>query len=99
MLSAIMPSGAYPFSELPLVKRFMRGVFNKRPSLPRYTATWDAGLVLDWFEKLWPSNQLSFKSLTLKTVMLLAMVTGQRVQTLHVLSIEGMCYEGNTVVY
>ena len=68
---------------LPLVKRFLRGVYNKRPSFPRYKQTWDVTHVLDYLKTLSPVNTLSLRTLTLKLVMLLALITGQRVQTLH----------------
>ncbi len=48
MLSATSALDSGTFREQSLVKRFMLGVFNARPSLPRYTATSDAGIVLDY---------------------------------------------------
>ncbi len=37
------------FGQLPIVKRFMKGVFELRPALPRYQTTWDVKKVLDFF--------------------------------------------------
>ncbi|XP_069109039.1 uncharacterized protein, partial [Argopecten irradians] len=81
-----------------LVKRFMRGVYNQRPSLPRYTHTWDVKTVLDYLESINIGN-ISLKDLTLKLTMLLALVSGQRVQTLHTLSVNNVkCVEDNVEI-
>lgn len=62
----------------------MRGLFNLRPSLPRYSATWDVNTVLTYISSLKLVHTLSLKTLTLKLVTLLAILTGQRVQTLTI---------------
>lgn len=41
-----------------LVSRFMKGVFNKNPTKPRYATTWDVAPVLNYLEKLHPLNKL-----------------------------------------
>ena len=69
----------------PLVRRCMRGVFNRRPSLPRNN-TWDTNIVLLYLRTLSPVRTLKF--LTLKAVMLSALLTGQRCQTLHCIDID-----------
>jgi len=50
-LSAILesPASAYStFGEHPDVKRFMKGIFQSRPPLPRYCKTWDVNLALQY---------------------------------------------------
>lgn len=71
----------------PLIKRFMKGVFNQKPSLPRYKSVWDVSEVFKWFQKN-DIDDINLKLLTLKTVLLLALLSGQRVQTLQALSIN-----------
>ena len=68
----------------------MKGVFENRPSLPRYSATWDIAVVLKYLGRLHPANKLSLKNLTLKVVTLLALLSGQRHQTLYKLKISCM---------
>ena len=41
-----------PFGELPLVCRFLKGVFNLRPALPKYSTTWDVSVVLKYITDL-----------------------------------------------
>ena len=60
----------------------MRGVFNLRPPIPRYEEIWDVRIVLNYLRQLSPAKDLPLKSLTLKVCMLVALVSGQRVQTL-----------------
>lgn len=78
------------FGTHPLVKRFMKGVFEQRPSLPRYTSTWDVNTVLEFLRRLPNKEDLTLKVLTQKVVMLMALLTGQRSQTLHALDTSNM---------
>ena len=88
----------------PLVIRFMKGVFNLRPTQSRYLQTWDVSLVLSYLRRLSPISQLSLKLLTLKLAMLIAFTLASRSQSLHLLSIKDMrkgffsytlCYSGS----
>ena len=68
----------------------MRGVFETRPSLPRYKDIWDVSTVLEYLKTLHPPEDLTLKELTLKLTMLLALLSAQRCQTLQALSIGNM---------
>lgn len=95
-LSAILesPASAYStFGEHPDVKRFMKGIFQSRPPLPRYCKTWDVNLVLQHIGSMGNSQELSLKDLTLKLVMLVALTTAQRGQSLQLLDIQNMVQE------
>ena len=78
------------FGEHRLVKRFIKGVFELRPALPKYSATWDVDIVLEYLETYYPLERLTLKELSYKLVMLLALLSGQRCQTLHCLSLASM---------
>ena len=72
----------------PLVCRLVKGVFENRPSMPKYQDTWDVDNVLQYLAG-WPSvEKLSLKHLSLRLVMLLALLSGQRGQTIHTLKSE-----------
>ena len=62
----------------PTVTRFLKGVFESRPTAPRYTQTWDVGKVLSYLQTIPNSEDVSLKDLTLKTVMLVSFVSAQR---------------------
>jgi hypothetical protein len=66
----------------------LKGVFETKPALPRYTCIWDVEIVLKYLKNLGPNTELTLKLLTLKLVMLLGLLSGQRCQTLHSLNIE-----------
>ena len=47
MLSFILQfnsNSSISFGQLPVVKRFMKGIFEPRPALPRYKSIWDVSL-------------------------------------------------------
>ena len=70
-----------------VVSRFMKGVFRLRPSLPKYTVTYDPDIVLDYLRTV---TDMTLKSLTLKLTTLLCFLTGQRNQTINSLDIDYM---------
>lgn len=74
----------------PVIIRYMKGVYNQRPSLPRYTETWDVAIVLTYLQTLSPVKGLSLKLLTLKLVMLISIISACRTQSLHLLDVRGM---------
>lgn len=88
-----------PFGTHPLVCRFIKGVFEIRPSLPRYQEIWDVNTVLEYLKTLHPPKDLTLKDLTLKLTMLLALVSAQRCQTLQALSIENMVLTNEKCVF
>ena len=77
----------------------MKGIFNLRPPLPRYTFIWDVKRVLDYLSQLFPLSDLSLKELTLKCAALIALATAQRAQTLVALDISHMKCHENVVTF
>ena len=62
----------------PIITRLLRGIYSDRLPLPRYLVTWDVQTILDYIESLGPSEDLSIKLLTFKTVFLLAITRPSR---------------------
>ena len=62
----------YLAGQHPTVVRLMKGVFNKRPPIPRHTYSWDVSKVTSYISSLDVNDNLSLKILSLKLVMLLA---------------------------
>ena len=58
----------------------MKGAFNANPPKPRYNSTWDVSIVLRKLREWSPSDKLSLPLLTKKTLMLMLLCTGSRVQ-------------------
>ena len=65
--------GITKIAEHPLVKRLMTGIFNSRPTLPRYNFTWDTNIVINFLKRLDYDN-LSHKLLSYKVAALLTTV-------------------------
>ena len=68
----------------------MKGIYELIKPKPKYNQIWDVSQVLDYLKTLYPLEKLSLKELTQKTVMLLLLVTGQRRQFIHLLSLNGI---------
>ena len=90
-LSAVLciPAGG-TFGNHPDVILFMKGVFNLRPTRPRYISTWDPTQVLRFLESWTPASELAIEKLTMKVILLVLLVTGQRPQILHSLDLANM---------
>lgn len=73
-----------------IVKRFMKGIFNIKPSLPKYNNVLDVSVVLDYLETLMPLQTISLRLLSHKLVTLLALLSGQRSQTLQLIDIRNV---------
>ena len=77
-LSTILQTSSncnYTFGEHPDVKRFMKGVYQNRPPMPRYNKTWDVNVVLQYLRGMGKATELSIKGLTLRLVMLIVLTT------------------------
>ena len=87
------------FGTHPMMCRFLKGVFELKPSLPKYKNIWDVNTVLAYLSNLHPPPGLTLKDLTFKTTMLLALLSGQRCQTLHLLSVSNMVLKDDSCVF
>ncbi len=83
----------------PLVSRFLKGVYNLSPPAPRYREVWDVKLVLNYLRSYPHVTTLRLRDLTLKLCMLIALVSAQRCQTLHLLRIDNMKVTSNSIVF
>lgn len=74
----------------PLVTRFLKGTYELRPPTAKYSHIWDASIVLNHLRTEYPINGLSLKQTCQKLVMLIALTTAQRLQTLHLLDTKDL---------
>ena len=65
-LSTVITVDGMSIGNHPLVVRFLKGVFNLRPPVPRDKEVWDVSIVLRFLKTLSSVASLSLKSLTLK---------------------------------
>ena len=83
----------------PTIIRLLKGIFNVRPPIPRYSATWDVQKVLDFLEAGGKPPTMSLKALTLRTVFLLAVTRPSRSADLSQLDISRIRTLANGVVF
>jgi site-specific recombinase XerD len=74
-----------------LISQFMKGVSKLRPPRPKYSITWDTNSMLELL-KSWDCNIIDLKTITLKLIALLALVTAQRAQTLTSIKISDIVW-------
>ena len=79
-----------PIGQHPIIIRLIKGIFNVRPPVPRYSSTWDVQTVLTHLESCGKSENLPLRMLTLKTVLLLAITRPSRTADLSQLNITKM---------
>ena len=81
-LSCFLTINNHPVEKHPLVCRFLKGAFEKKPPPNRHYAIWDVKTVLAYLKTFTPNSSLNLKEISHKLVMLLALVSIQRKQTL-----------------
>lgn len=67
------------------IKRFFTGIYKMRPNKPKYNETWNPAMVLNHVSKLYPNTSLTLEKLSKKLIILLALVTAHRLQTMSLI--------------
>jgi len=83
----------------PLVVKLMPGIFNSNPPKPMYNGFWDIGSVLAYLEGLGPNDSVTFKVLSFKLVMLLALTSLFRVSEIAAINISSIIFSGQIVKF
>ena len=89
-LSTFIQIDGVPVGSHYMITRFMKGVYACKPALPRNNVTWDTSVVLHYLKSLSPVKKLDIKELTMKSVTLTALLTGQRCQSLTLMDIRNI---------
>ena len=99
-LSSVLPvENGVTFGKNILVSRIMKGIFRKRPALPKYTVQWDVGVVFRHFMNCFYSGEISLKFQVMKLALLFCILSGQRTQSLGELNLENMHLENSKVIF
>ena len=86
----------YSIGSHQLVVKFMTGVYNLRPSQPKYTETFDVSKVLCYLKTLSPVKDISLKLLNYKSAMLIALTQASRSQSLSFISLKEMVKDSDS---
>ena len=71
-LSAILPKqNGKTFGQDETLSQMMKGIFKLRPSLPKYTVTYDADVILKYMNQFSKNEQLNLEVLTKKLATLI----------------------------
>ena len=80
----------------PAVTKLLKGAFQLKPPMPRYSSFWDVGKVLDYLKNLEANEGLNLRQLTLETAMLLALTRPSRSADLD---IQWRSYQSDGVAF
>lgn len=90
MRSAIsLISGGY-IGQSKSMSRFFKGIFMLRPTKPKYDRIWDVEIALEKIEEWFPLEELPIERLTERLVLLLALGTAHRTQTLAAIKLSNV---------
>ena len=68
--SVVCIKGFSKLSDHPMISRYLKGIFNRHPPLPKYKQIWDINQVLHYYTNLPDNKELEFKYIVKKLVML-----------------------------
>ena len=75
-------------SQHPLIKRFIEGIFLLRSPQPRYVEICDVSIVFRFIDEWGHNEHLSLEQLTIKTATILLLLSGERINTCHHLTLK-----------
>ena len=85
MSFSLVPINGHNVGNHPMVGRLLRGVFNLKPPIRTFFPTWSVGKVVKMLRLWGPNRKLDLRTLTYKTLMLMALATARRVNSLVLL--------------
>lgn len=80
------------------INRFLKGIFNIKPALPKHTVTWDVKVAFDHLQSILLCD-ISVNLLSRKLVFMLLLLSGQRLQTVHSFSVDNVCLEDTRCIF
>ena len=87
------------FGNIPIVKRYMKGIFENNPKFPKFQFTWNVSLLFNYFGNIKDIHALDIQKLIQKLVMLMTRISGgQRAQTIHSIRVSDIKILDNKVV-
>ena len=89
-LILLIEDSMIPFGQLQLGKRFMKGILELKPHLPRYSTVWNLRAVFNYLRCQANIADLSLKDLSLRLAFLLLSLSGQQCQTVYYFTLDNM---------
>mgnify|MGYP001556702073 CR=1 FL=1 len=98
-LNSFISINGKPLGQNRYVNQYMAGLAKSLPRTPRYQEIWDPQTVLEFLKKWSPAKFLNLFQLTIKTAILILLVTAQRPQILGKLSLDFMKHRKRTFIF
>ena len=98
-LSSFITLNGKPLGQNRYINQYMVGLAKSLPRVPKYQEIWDPQIVLDFLKKWSPAKFLNLFQLTIKTALLILLVTAQRPQILSKLSLDAMRHKRRTFTF
>ena len=89
-LASFITFDKQPLGQNKYVSLYMTGLAKSLPRAPKYQDIWDPQDVLKFLKKWSPAKNLNLFQLTVKTLLLLLLVTAQRLQTISKFTLQNM---------
>ena len=84
---------------IPIVKRYIKGIFENNPTFPKFQFTWKVSLLFNSFRNMQEIQALEMQKLTQKLVMLMTLISGgQRTQNIHSITVSDIKILDNKAV-
>lgn len=99
LLTFVQVDGSNSWKDDPVLLKFFTGCFKTRIPKPKYVDTWNVETVLSYLDNFMPIEEVTFKELTLKTVALVALASGSRSQTVHLMDLNNMSSTDNNIKF
>lgn len=98
LASTVILSEGFSVSEHPLVKRFVKGIFNRCPPQPRYSDIWDINKVLLYYVNKPRNSELIFKDLSKKIVTLLLLLSSRRKNAIYSIDVNNVLVKQDKLI-
>ena len=96
--SVVCIKGFSRLSDHPMISRYLKRMFNRHLPLPKYTQVWDINQILDYYTNLPDNEELEFKYIVKKLVMLFLILGARRKQALFTINIDNIIFADNKVI-
>ena len=83
----------------PLITELLKAIGKLRPPKPKMNGVWDVDIMLKYLKGLPTNAEMEIKSLTLKTIMLIALVAIPRVSEIHRLDLKWMVKKDDHLIF
>ena len=98
LTSVVTINGFVKLSDHPLLVRYLKGIFNRHPPLPRYMHIWDINLVLTYYNRIDHNEDLEFEYLVKKIVMLFIILRARGKHALSTIYVENIVFKDDKVI-